>query len=183
MKKSTLMTLALGLSLFAQEVPQDIIETGEKVSSELLKQLSSKLKEKVQTEGLLSAAEFCNAKAMTLTEEVNLHQLRGISVKRISLQERNPLNKANDKEAEALDTLQKGHQKKSMPAYLVTEEDGTYSYYKPLVITNGLCLQCHGDLSKNKELDNFFKEHYPADKATGYKMGDLRGAVLVKIRP
>lgn len=183
MKKSILITLALSLSLFAQETPQEIIETGQKVSGELLKQLGGKLKEKIQTEGLLAAAEFCNAKATTLTEEVNLHQLHGISVKRISLKERNPANKASEEEAKVLQSMEESLAEKKLPAYVVTEDNGVYSYYKPLVIKNGLCLQCHGDLSTNKELEAFYQKHYPQDKATGYKLGDLRGAILVKIKP
>jgi len=44
------------------------------------------------------------------------------------------------------------------------------------------CLKCHGDISKNKELSDFMHEYYPEDKAVGYKMGDLRGAILVEIK-
>jgi hypothetical protein len=46
-----------------------------------------------------------------------------------------------------------------------------------------MCLNCHGtDDFLSKEIKNFLKEKYPEDKATGYKAGDFRGAVSVKIK-
>jgi hypothetical protein len=181
--RHAVLTTALCICLFAQEeIPQKVLDTGEKVSKELLKQLGSKLKHKMQTEGILEAANFCNANAMTLTEEVNLHQLKGISAKRTSLKERNPANKAKPEEITVLKQMQALHEKKELPPYIVTHKEKTYTYYKPLVIKKGLCLQCHGDINKNEELASFFKKHYPEDHATGYQMGDLRGAIVVEIK-
>ncbi len=182
MKSALLASLLLSSALLGKEIPQEVIDTGNKVANELLQQLGSKLKHEAQTNGLLQAAEFCNSNALTLTEEVNLHQVEGISVKRISLKERNSANTPKPDEALVLESMEKMLKKKSLPPYIIEANEKSYKYYKPLVIKKALCLQCHGDINKNPELSQFIKEAYPHDKATGYKMGDLRGAVLVEIK-
>lgn len=183
MKKNTLLlSLLLSSLLSAQQIPQDVLNTGEKVSNELLQQLGSRLKDEITAGGLMRAAEFCNANAMTLTEEVNLHQLEGVSVKRISLKVRNAANAPEADELKVLESMQKMLENKKLGEYVVEEDGKVYKYYKPLVIKKELCLKCHGEIEKNTELRQFLNEHYPEDKATGYKMGDLRGAVLVKIK-
>jgi len=182
MKKTIIVSILLSASLFSKEIPQDVIDTGNKLANELLTQLSTKLGHEIKTNGLIQAAKFCNSNALTLTEEVNLRQVQGISVKRISLQERNSANTPKADEIAILESMQKMLDKKELPEYIIEEEGKTYKYYKPLVIKKEVCLKCHGDILKNTELNDFIKEAYPQDKATGYKMGDLRGAVLVEIK-
>lgn len=182
MIKTSLIALAISSSLLAVEAPLDVLKTGDKVSKELLKQLGSKLKHEIKTNGIVKAAAFCNVNAYTLTEEVNLHQVKGVSVKRISLKERNPANIPSADEKKALERLQTLVGTKDFPPYVVEKEGKTYKYYKPLVIKKGVCLKCHGNISNNEELSKFMKEHYPNDKAVGYKMNDLRGAIVVEIQ-
>lgn len=182
MQKTLIVSLLLSTILFSKEVSQEIIDTGDKLSKELLTKLSSKLSHEIKNNSLLSAAKFCNSNALTLTEEVNLHQVQGISVKRISLKERNSANTPKADEAAALKSMQKMLNKKELPEYIIEQEGKTYKYYKPLVIKKEVCLRCHGDISSNPEISKFIKEAYPDDKAIGYKMGDLRGAILVEIK-
>jgi hypothetical protein len=56
--------------------------------------------------------------------------------------------------------------------------DETFTYYSPIVIQNHMCLLCHGEPGKSMEQENhnFIKTKYPDDLATGYQLGDLRGA-------
>ncbi|PHR53973.1 MAG: hypothetical protein COA44_14775 [Arcobacter sp.] len=182
MYKFYLFTLLLSSAFYANEVPQNVIDTGNKVSKSLVKQLGSKLKHELQTNGLISAAVFCNENAYILTEEVNLHQLKGVSVKRISLKYRNPANIPSEDEIKVLKEMQTLLKENKLPNFLVKNTDSSYKYYKPLVIKKEVCLKCHGDISKNKELLSFMQEHYPQDKAVDYKMHDLRGAILVEIK-
>ncbi len=182
MKSALLISLLLSSTLSGKEIPQEVIDTGNKVSNELLHQLGSKLKHEAKTNGLLQAAKFCNNNALTLTEEVNLHQVEGITVKRISLKERNSANIPTPDEVEVLKSMEKMAKQKNLPTYIIEVNEKSYKYYKPLIIKKALCLKCHGDIDKDPELSQFIKEAYPEDKATGYKMGDLRGAVLVEIK-
>jgi len=183
MLKLFIYPLLLSASILMAQTPQSIIDTGNKVSQDLMKHLGSKLKYELKNNGSLAAAKFCNEKAYTLTQEVNLHQIEGISVKRISLKYRSPLNAPNEKETEILNAMQKQLNKGELSPYLVEHENNTYTYYKPLVIKKQACLKCHGDISKNIELSAFMKENYPLDKAINYKMNELRGAIVVEIKP
>jgi hypothetical protein len=182
MQKVLVLSLFFSSLLFSKEIPQEIVDTGNKLSKELLAQLGSKLSHEIKKNGILSAAKFCNSNALTLTEEVNLRQVQGISVKRISLKERNSANIPKADEITVLESMQKMLEKRELPEYVIEKEGKTYKYYKPLVIKKEVCLKCHGDISTNSELDAFIKEAYPLDKAIGYKMGDIRGAILVEIK-
>ena len=181
LKQTALIPVLFSSILWAQDIPQEVIDTGEKVSQELMKSLSSKLQHQIKENGLIQAASFCNTNALTLTEEVNLHQVQGVSIRRISLKERNAANIPKADEKKVLESMQTMLEEKQLPPYLVEHEGKRYKYYKPLVIKNEACLKCHGDISKNPELSQFMKEHYPLDKAQDYKMGDLRGAMVVEI--
>jgi hypothetical protein len=45
-----------------------------------------------------------------------------------------------------------------------------------------MCLSCHGDPAGiPAEVKEILASRYPKDLATGYKAGDLRGAVSVRI--
>jgi hypothetical protein len=44
-----------------------------------------------------------------------------------------------------------------------------------------MCLSCHGDLNTiSPEVKEVLKKEYPQDRATGYKINDLRGAVVAE---
>jgi hypothetical protein len=61
------------------------------------------------------------------------------------------------------------------------EEGGFKSvrYLKP-IITQAPCLSCHGPAeSISPEVKSIIDTNYPEDKATGYQINDLRGAVSV----
>jgi hypothetical protein len=50
-------------------------------------------------------------------------------------------------------------------------------WMKP-IMTAPLCLTCHGD-ALDPELAAVIAERYPADRATGFTPGELRGAFYV----
>ncbi|MEJ2468546.1 MAG: DUF3365 domain-containing protein [Campylobacterales bacterium] len=107
-----------------------------------------------------------------------------VSVKRISLKYRNPANAPQDDEKAVLESLQT----LKANAVILPKElvevlgNGTYKYYKPLLINKAACLKCHGDIGKTSELAKAINARYPEDKATGYKMNDLRGAIVVTVK-
>ncbi len=179
----------LGTSLLAnpyttpQEEYESIVKTGNEVASTLIQTLGKNLKQHLKSEGPLGAATFCASQAFPLTDKVSAQYGREISIKRISLNERNPANAAKGSEKTILEALQKLQDSGVvLPKYLVERVDtATAKYYKPLHINKGVCLKCHGDISDNAKLADFIKSSYPNDKATGYKMGDLRGAIVVTI--
>ncbi len=67
-------------------------------------------------------------------------------------------------------------------AEIITEGDYTYLRYLKPIILQAECLNCHGNLENMMpDVKDLIAQNYPADRATGYKVGDLRGTVSIKI--
>ena len=60
---------------------------------------------------------------------------------------------------------------------IVKNPDTSTTLFAPIVISNPLCLQCHGapDQDIAPATLTAIRKLYPDDKATGYKAGELRG--------
>jgi hypothetical protein len=66
---------------------------------------------------------------------------------------------------------------------IVQEPDGRYFRYMQGITVKPLCLNCHGSAETTfPEVRKLLEESYPHDRATGYQVGDLRGAFSVKRR-
>lgn len=64
---------------------------------------------------------------------------------------------------------------------VVSEPDGRFFRYMKAVAVKQPCLACHGTEEQiAPSVRAILKERYPHDRATGYKLGDLRGAISVK---
>ena len=183
-----LVLFAAALSANPYESTQEEIDAvkvlGRQASSELLKTLGGNLQAHLKAGGAMDAFHFCSDEAYPLTESVDKAIGADVSVKRISLKYRNPANAPQKDEKavlEALETLKANGV--ALPAELVeTGGDGTYKYYKPLLINKEACLKCHGDIDKTPPLADAIRNRYPEDMATGYKMNDLRGAIVVTVK-
>jgi len=162
---------------------QSVLETGKKGSKMLLKTLGKNMKKHIKNGGPMEALDFCSNQAYDITEQVNKQLPNGVRVKRISSKFRSPANKPTANELAILESFEKMQTLNViLPKYLVERVDShTYKYYKPLVIKKKVCLKCHGNI-KDIELKKAIAERYPIDSATGYKMNDLRGAVVVTIK-
>jgi len=149
----------------------------------LLKTLGGNLQKHMKAGGPIDALNFCSDNAYNLTEQVDERMGRDVSVKRISLKYRNPANAPQGSEKAILESLQTLHANAVVLPKEVVEVvgNGSYKYYKPLLINKEVCLKCHGDVAKTP-LAEAIEERYPEDKATGYKMNDLRGAIVVTVK-
>ena len=179
MKYLALFSLTSALLLASPMSDDQIVEKGDQVSSMLVQRLGGELKAQMQNNGAIGALHFCSQNALSLTEQVAKET--HTSLKRVSTNERNPLNKATADEAALLkkwSDLLKNNQPLP-PSAIVNLSPNTAVYYKPIVINNEACLKCHGNVEG--ELAKEIKAAYPEDKATGYKMGDLRGMIAVTI--
>jgi len=59
------------------------------------------------------------------------------------------------------------------------EPTGRFFRYLKALPVGAPCLNCHGEAIK-PEVAAALREHYPADRATGYREGQIRGAVSIK---
>ncbi len=101
----------------------------------------------------------------------------GYQLRQVSSKYRNPKNKPDKFEEEALAEFEKD---KNLSEYKgVNRIDGqkVLRYLIPLHIEEA-CLKCH---SAKETVPDFIQENYPEDKATDYVFGDLRGAISVTV--
>lgn len=141
-----------------------------KTKAQLGKHLMGTMKEK----GAIAALEFCNVKAMQLTDSMaTVHNAR---ITRVSDKTRNPNNKANETELKNIDIFKNIISNgKEIAPIIETINDSIYFYYP--IVTNDMCLKCHG--TPNKEIDQAtllsLNDLYPDDKAVGYSENQVRG--------
>ncbi|ACD83032.1 Tll0287-like domain-containing protein [Candidatus Methylacidiphilum infernorum] len=174
-------------SIASLEKRQSIEKIAEPVAQELQASLKNILETKIKELGPTGALEYCSLNALALTEKIKQKQGEKITLlKRTSDKVRNPLNKPDYAEKEALEIfLEAQRSREPLPANYIqkVEQDWTvkYRYYKP-IFTGNLCLNCHGSPSQmSPELKEALKKRYPLDEATGYKQGDFRGLITVEV--
>jgi hypothetical protein len=173
------LTLASTLLIASPSSEEQIALKGNQISSALLQKLGGELKNQMQTTGAMGALNFCSQNALTLTEQVAKESKT--SIKRISINYRNPVNKANTEYKNILQEWEKLVKNgQPLPSHkVVNTSENTVMFYKPIVINNEACLKCHGNVEG--DLAKAIKAAYPEDKAIGYKMGDLRGMIAIEM--
>ncbi|MBN2869756.1 MAG: DUF3365 domain-containing protein [Campylobacterales bacterium] len=183
MNRKTLIALAC-ISSFLVAAPvseEHAISKGAAASAALLQKLGGEVKTNMQANGPVKTVEFCSLNALSLTDQIAKETKT--QIKRLSLKNRNPVNAAAGEEKALLEKWEKMVQNgQSLPSHeLKKTADGGMVYYKPLLINNEACLKCHGNIAEGSPLTQAIRSTYPEDKAVGYKMGDLRGMIEVKI--
>lgn len=164
------------------EIVEKVHEIGNSIALQTKQTLGKNLKNALENGGVENAISFCNTAAMPLVDSLN--KTLGANIRRVSDKARNP----ND--------LPSVLEKKLLEAYAYQWKDAIdmktnvqaisgeqYLFTKPILVDNALCLTCHGSPENglNQETDDFIKSKYPADKATGYALGDLRGMWSITI--
>lgn len=136
--------------------------------------LGKSLTKAIQEKGTVGAIGFCNLEATTITDSVSL--MKNAVIQRVSDKTRNPKNKASAKELEYLASFKKALASGEELEPVVETEDGEVSFYYPIV-TNALCLQCHGKPNTQvlPETMTALNKLYPEDMALGYDVNQVRG--------
>lgn len=145
-------------------------------------QLKNGLLEQVSKNGPEGGIAACSAMAAQLGAETSAKT--GWSIKRVSSKARNPLAMPDAYEQEVLNGFEKeiASGKEDASRYEVVREGGVrYARFMKAIRIEPLCLTCHGsDVPPNVERK--LSEKYPHDTARGYKVGDLRGAMSIKVK-
>lgn len=163
----------------------DIINRTRKLGDSITKQATAvfmgKISEKYAEGGYEAAAEFCSMKAYPLTD--SLANEYKIFLKRVSNKNRNPDNVPSNLEKQVLEayeySIEQGDEIGANVQFMRSGDSILYN--KPIRIPSELCLNCHGSPGQiSKEVQAILKKEYPNDKATDYKVGDLRGMWSLK---
>ncbi len=149
-------------------------ERGMQMAMTTKAELGKNLMGQIQKNGVIAALDFCNLQAIPITDSMAI--VNKAHIKRVTDKPRNPKNKANAAELQYLENFKaqvaEGGEVKPITVQMGTETE----FYYPIV-TNSMCLKCHG--TPGKELEKLtlskIKELYPTDKATGYAENEVRG--------
>lgn len=154
--------------------PAPWIAKGMAIQKEVFAALSSRLTAKLSKGGPQAAIPYCNLMAYPLTD--SLSDVYRANIRRATLQPRNPLNRATAEEADILSNYSRSKASGEELQPVIMDNPQTIDYYSPIVIQS-LCLACHGTAGKEvSQADiDIIRKFYPADAATGYALGDLRG--------
>jgi hypothetical protein len=142
------------------------------------KRLVGRLKEELEKGGPAAAIDVCRTEAVAITGAVAAE--RGVELGRTSHKLRNPANAPRPWMAPLLEG-QGGKKAEAVPARVVDLGDRV-GVLQPLA-TQELCLSCHGPgEGLSAEVRGILERAYPADQATGFSIGDLRGFAWAEVK-
>ncbi|AAZ26164.1 Tll0287-like domain-containing protein [Colwellia psychrerythraea] len=178
---STLSILPLLASAGEIAASSDTLEARSLVKS-FGSDLKHVLKTSMKSGGPIKALAQCNIQAGPIAEKNSSSS--GWDIGRTSLKVRNEKNTPDEWEMKTLRQFEQrkaaGENLKTME-YAETVKEGdklVYRYMKPIP-TAGLCVTCHGS-DVAEEITTKVKSLYPNDQATGFKVGDIRGAFTLQ---
>lgn len=149
-----------------------------KAVTELHHGLKSELVKAMKAGGPTAALAICNTKAPIIAAEIS--KKLNIEISRTSLKPRNPNNAPDEWETKVLQQFEQRLAKGEDPKTMEYIEQVKHQWrYMKAIPTAPVCLTCHGQNIK-PEIVASIKTLYPDDKATGFKVGDLRGAFSIK---
>jgi hypothetical protein len=189
MKKSLLLVLLLaGCATPGVEAPKPEakqVDEMRTVAKTLVTQLGGKLKEVMGTQGPVEAVSVCKQIAPQIAND--LSKQTGWQVGRVGTRARNAQTGVADAwQIKALaqfdQRIQQGEKPDTMEfAEVVTAPSGKHELrYAKAIALQPMCVTCHGSAESIPDgVKARLQAEYPHDQATGYKVGDLRGAVVI----
>lgn len=174
------------LAYAAEDAPlqEKLLQETRAVATAMPPKLMAELQKEMAAGGLVSAIAACRDKAPQMAKEASAKT--GWKIRRVSLNNRNPQAVPDNWEQAVLTEFDQRVAAGANAATLEKEEiidDGqqkTYRYMKALP-TQPMCLACHGSATDiPADVKAKLHELYPNDKATGYTVGNVRGAIAIR---
>lgn len=173
---------AVSAPVFADEAK--LLEEARTIPAKMVPKLLDVLNDEIDKAGHAGAISVCREKAPAMAKA--LSEQTGWAIRRVSLKNRNPKAVPDAWEQSVLEDFDRrlaaGEKAITLEKSEVVTVDGQklFRYMKALP-TQELCLNCHGTSDKIKpDVEAKLKELYPDDKATGYGLGQIRGAITIK---
>ena len=181
---SILLALVLSVSTAMADDLAKFQDDSRKVVKDMSSQLGSALQKEMAANGPAAAIKVCKELAPAITSEIS--RKTGQRVTRVSLKTRNPLLGSPDAWEQKVLADFAARMEKENPATMeyaeiVTEPQGKFMRYMKAIPVQDVCLKCHGTPdSIAPAVKEQLNVEYPADKATGYTVNQLRGAFSIK---
>ncbi len=181
---SGVTVLALGGSVALAEASERE-QAASNVAGAFLQELGAAMTQEMTRGGPTEAIKVCAERAPEIAGR--LSREHGWKVTRVGTRVRNPLLGMPDAWeqgvlAEFAERAAKGESFDAMSRNeFVSEPGGRYFRFMKPIAVQARCLLCHGPIETiPQEIQQRLKAQYPFDAATGYKVGELRGAVSIK---
>lgn len=161
-----------------------LLQEARTVASSIPPRLVGVLQQEIEKGGVEGAIGVCREKAPQMAKEAS--EKTGWQIRRVSLKNRNPKAVPDAWEAAVLQDFDRraaaGEDPRQLERGEMVSENGVHSYrYMKALPTQQLCLSCHGgpnDIAPAVKAR--LAELYPADKATGYSLNQIRGAMTIR---
>lgn len=174
---SVASALLIGTSSAAEVNPKPTIETSRAKANGFMKELRLRLQAGM-AESPMAAIAVCQDEAPQIAARWSDQDLH---VRRTALKFRQSGNQPTDLDRATLqafaERLAAGESASTVEEFSVSPS-GQVRYARALM-TEAPCLVCHGE-SIAPPIAKTIGERYPQDQATGFRLGDLRGIVVVE---
>ena len=185
---SSLAVVALGTlltaALPAQAEDEAWVTDARAVASAVPPKLLEVLNAEIIKGGPASAVGVCNEKAPQMAKAAS--EKSGWAIRRVSERNRNPKAVPDAWELAALKDFDQraaaGEKPATLEKFELVDTNGAkeYRYMKALPVGQ-VCLACHGTSDKiTTDVAERLKTLYPADRAVGYSLGQIRGAITLR---
>lgn len=165
-----------GMAAAAQPDTDSLEQEARKLSQQFVGELKPQLKKAMQEGGPTHAIEVCASVAPKIADSLSAQS--GWLVKRVSLKSRNASRAVPDvwerSALEQFDTRQAAGEKAS--GIHLGEVNGDQYRYMQAQGVEPVCLACHGE-TLAEPVRATLQQYYPDDWATGYSLGQVRGAI------
>jgi hypothetical protein len=186
---TTSLLVALSLNLSAEEINtthENYLKMSRETAQNFSQTLGKTLKAQIESGGVESAIAVCKEVAPALTKQ---YSDQNRTVTRVSIKPRNQrIGIPSAWESEVLkrfdeQAFQKADLTQLETTKVVESNDGKWFYYIKAIPTQSMCLQCHGQSNDiPTSVKGLLSKEYPFDQATGYVVGQVRGAISIKYR-
>ena len=154
------------------------LEHSRAAANQLQSELGSRLVSAVSEGGPVAAIEVCSVEAPAIAASLSTQY--DARVNRTAERVRNPANAPSPEQAVVLADMRKALAAGSatVPEHFEVRADGSALYMRAIP-TQPQCLACHGEQIA-PAVQAALAQRYPGDQATGFAVGDLRGAFVVE---
>lgn len=184
MKKMFVLTLGAMLATSAFSAGDAWVEEARRVASSVPPKLLAVLSEEIARGGPEAAIGVCRDKAPEMARAAS--EQTGWQIRRVSLRNRNPKAVPDAWERAALEDFDRrvaaGEPPMSLEkAEVIVEGERRVQRYMRALPTQELCTQCHGAPDRlGGAVKDKLAALYPQDKAVGYSVGQIRGAMTIR---